>query len=101
MAQTALRSSLLQNLKDACLLDMDPTGMVDHNLWKSVDAKDKILLARGNQEYVVGIKGLPGRAGMSNKHKQVLAYSDPKFKILKQIVGSDAASIYMRTLGYA
>lgn len=101
MAQTALRSSLIPNLKNACLLDMDPTGMVDHNLWKSVDKNDKILLERGPVEYVVGIKGLPGRAGMSNKHKQMLINSDNNFQALKSIIGIDAFEIYMRTLQYA
>lgn len=100
MAQTALRSSLVSNLKDACLLDMDPTGMVDHNLWRSVDSSDKILLSRGPVEYVVGIKGLPGRSGMSNKHRQKLANPDNNFQALKHIVGEEAFSIYMRTLGY-
>jgi hypothetical protein len=101
MAQTALRKSLIPNLKNACLVDMDPTGMVDHNLWVSVDKKDKILLGRGHVEYVVGIKGLPGRAGMSNKHKQRLINSDHDFSALRKIVGEEAFSIYMRTLGHA
>jgi hypothetical protein len=101
MAQTAMKSSLVQNLRDACLVDMDPTGMVDHNLWRSVDKNNKILLERGSVEYVVGIKGLPGRAGMSNKHKQVLPNPDHNFEALKHLVGEYAFSVYMRTLGYA
>jgi len=97
MAQTSFKSKYIPRLKEICVKhaeDFDP--LLDHHLWCSVEENRKFFLKKDEKEYVVGIKGLPGRGGMSNKHDKLLFNFDYDFSFFKKIVGIEIASIYFK-----
>ena len=64
MASTVCRGKALQLLREICNSGLK--RMLDMNLWKTFDGS-KMLLSEHN---VIGIKGLPGRAGSGVGHRK-------------------------------
>lgn len=102
MAQTSFNSSLVERLKDFAIRhkeDFDP--LLDHHIWTSVPESKKIFMPKGKIEYVVGIKGLPGRSGMSVKHNKLLPIEDKNLDVFFEVLGEDVGNIYLRKFNYA
>ena len=83
MASTVVRGAALTLLKGLCANGM--TKMLDLNLWKTFGG-NKMLLSAHN---VIGIKGLPGRAGIGIGHRASFGMID-KDNTLKLWVGDYA-----------
>lgn len=88
MCTTALRSDLVPILKKICAANQD---MFDHLLWEH---KSTFYLKEHIIPPVIGVKGLPGRRGMTTKHRRVLPNADPSLTVFKQFVGDEAFLLY-------
>ena len=88
MCSTSLRSDLVPELKLICTSNMDS---FDHLIWEK---KKTFYLKEYTIPPVIGIKGLPGRAGMTTKHRRVLPNQDPTLQSFKQLVGEEAFYLY-------
>jgi hypothetical protein len=91
LCQTAMRRELLPRLDyvlHACLLSAQYG--VDAMLWARTPSAEKSLR---RSDTVVGIKGLPGRAGLGIGHRPVGSkwYADPGLSKLQSWIGPDAA----------
>lgn len=65
---------------------------VDFYFWHAVPREHWALTHTGT---VVGMKGLPGLAGLGMGHRPAGGWSsDPNLTVLKQLVGPDAAALY-------
>ena len=63
LASTVCRGSALQSFRDLCETGIQK--MIDVTLWKNFNGKKKLLQTRN----VIGIKGMPGRAGIGIGHR--------------------------------
>lgn len=95
MVQTAFKKSLIPNLKKICLKN---TTLLDYLLWTSVAQNKKFFLQKGPIEYVVGMKGLFGREGMTKNHKTILPTADPKLIFLRRILGEEVFEKYEKII---
>lgn len=84
LCQTALRRELVERLAGLC---RQPRPFIDIDLWKQGDG----VITRS--DFVVGIKGLPGRPGIGEGHRAAAGRSynaDPKLSTLRAWIGADA-----------
>lgn len=99
LACTGLQRLAYPALAAACMEAIQRrTGSVDLHLWQAVTARDNngALLfgpTRDNPRLCVGIKGLPGRPGVtSGWTRDMTGYTaDPELSALRQQIGDDAA----------
>lgn len=83
--QVAFTIKVLQNFKSTCAMGRK---FIDMNFFRSVQ-KEKVNLFNG-KDLAIGIKGLPGRAGIGMGHRMdVRLTPDPKFDKLKELIGED------------
>ena len=86
LCATAMRASLIPELRDLCEMG----AWIDVGLWKRCGSRGKLY----NAENVIGMKGMPGRPGVSQCHKQA---RDPRWTFdpdgakLREWTGPDAA----------
>lgn len=84
LCATAIHSSMIPELQQCCFM----RAWIDTTLWRKYGG-------RGDLYYdysVVGIKGLPGRPGVSAAHRNLPGpqwRSDPSMEMLKRWVGDD------------
>lgn len=88
LCQTAFRRTMLMDLAEVCKTNL----WIDTTLWQRNLRRG--YLYRGEQ--VIGIKGMPGRKGISTAHTEVSTQwgPDPDCSRLRQWVGKDAAKGY-------
>lgn len=87
LCQTGITASVIPLLKKICT-SID-SGSVDLRLWREFAGKKK-LSTRGT---VVGIKGLPGRPGLTVGWRSVSGYTpDPSLAFLESLIGEDVAN---------
>ncbi|HEY4970959.1 MAG TPA: glycosyltransferase family A protein [Steroidobacteraceae bacterium] len=86
LCQTGITSKVVPTLKRICA-SLDTGFFVDLRLWREFAGKKKLAK---NQNTVVGIKGLPGRQGLTAGWRSVVGYMpDPAMKFLESLVGGD------------
>jgi hypothetical protein len=88
MCTTSLRAGLVPALKKICAVNED---MFDHLLWEQ---KDTFYLKEFILPPVIGVKGLPGRRGMTTKHRRILPNNDASLNTFKEFVGQEAFLLY-------
>ena len=88
LCQTGIRSELLTRLEGLC---RRPSPFIDLALWHATG-----ILEATN--YVVSIKGMPGRPGIGVGHRPGPGgwTADPKLEQLQAWTGSAIAHLYMR-----
>jgi len=88
MCQTAIHRSLFSVFRSAIQTCMARNSFgVDTTLWRSIPANE---WAFTKQMTVVGIKGLPGRAGLGVGHRPDAKWTpDPQFVKLRSWIGDD------------
>lgn len=86
MVQTAFRSSHLATLKNICEIN---TIQIDNELWQSVKGSKYLLNTEESLKLVIGIKGMPGRPGVTLKHTIPLVWEDPFLENFKEFLGED------------
>lgn len=86
LCQTAMRKSMLQYLKNSVT-----SGELyfDIHLWKQVREKRIPHAMLNNLNLCVGIKGMPGRAGIGTGHKTNDFFIDPSGAQLRKWIGQD------------
>jgi len=88
LCSTAMRGAAIESFREAC---SNAPQFIDLELWRSHKSKQLF-----SGERVVGIKGLPGRAGIGIGHSARFAGSqDPLGRILRGWIGDDADT-YLR-----
>lgn len=89
MASTACRGAALALLKRLC---SEGSKRIDMDLWQGFRGP-KALLDTGN---VIGIKGLPGRAGIGVGHRGTFGDPDPTGEVLVGWIDAERAAAYDR-----
>ena len=85
LCQTGITSAVFPVLKRIC--SSIDTGFVDLRLWREFTGQKKLFR---NLNTVVGIKGLPGRLGLTAGWRSVTGYTpDPSLKFLESLIGAD------------
>lgn len=85
LCQTAFRRSMIQPIREVVA-----TGAwIDMTLWPKYLSRGKLWEGYN----VLGIKGMPGRAGVSNAHRETAKWGhyDPDLEKLREWIGRDAA----------
>lgn len=94
--QTAFKANVLEYLWVSCL--KRDSAFIDCRLWNKSSIKKKRIFV--DKISSVGIKGLPGRAGIGSGHrpgKHSHAFqSDTNWKVLKDWIGTDEANVYIQ-----
>jgi hypothetical protein len=80
LCSVACKGSALAMLREICAVG---SRTIDMDLWKRYRGPSKLLETRN----VVGIKGLPGRAGIGVGHRQTFGDPDPEGAVLKKLLG--------------
>lgn len=88
LCQTGFRKELLVVFEDAVNAG---ELFMDCTLWRLLRERNLKPLLFANQDYVIGMKGLPGRFGIGAGHQPIEQgfKRDPDFSILKAWVGAD------------
>jgi hypothetical protein len=91
LCQTGARRSVFPLLKKICANIIDKrvrdSGFIDLQLWREFTG---VKLLAKNRSSVVGIKGLPGRVGLTAGWRSVSGYRpDPTLNFLESLIGSD------------
>jgi hypothetical protein len=104
LCQTAFRARLLPYLAHAC---RKPVKFVDLELWRARRARWKFwepairrrVWPRSGQ--CVGIKGMPGRVGISKGHRppEDEYRQDPDGRLLVELIGAEDADVYLQQYG--
>ncbi len=94
LASTAFRGRMLEAIQYAC----ESRAWLDTYLWKRFGANQGFLWS---DIQVVGIKGMPGRAGVSAAHRQEVAgderwQTDLNLVTLERWIGKEDASAYLK-----
>jgi len=94
LASTAFRGRMLEAIQYAC----ESRAWLDTYLWKKFGANQGFLWS---DIQVVGIKGMPGRAGVSAAHRQEVAADDRwqrdlNLVTLERWIGKEDASAYLK-----
>lgn len=86
LSQTAIRASLYPSLMKSI-----NSGELyfDVHLWRQVRDSETPMLLLGNSSLGLGIKGMPGRGGITGYHRSKDFYLDSDFTVLKKWVGRD------------
>lgn len=87
LASTAVRGRALAMLREVCSAG---SRRIDMDLWRGFTGSKKLLDA----ENVVGIKGLPGRAGIGVGHRDTFGIPDPAGRVLVDWIGAERAAAY-------
>ena len=64
----------------------------DFELWRYAKCNKITFLTK--TQWCVGIKGLPGRPGVTAEHRRQLPFSDPNFLQLEEWIGKEDVQIY-------
>lgn len=85
LCQTAFRRSMIQPLRDVIASGQ----WIDMTFWPKYLSRGKLW----DGYNVVGMKGMPGRAGVSGAHRETAnwGHSDPNIDKLREWIGNDAA----------
>jgi glycosyltransferase involved in cell wall biosynthesis len=86
LCATAIKASHLQHVYDA----VEREGNTDHMLYQIVQERGTAIHLAPNGGLVVGLKGTPGRPGITPHHKTGYFNQDPTGAKLKQWIGSAA-----------
>lgn len=89
LAQTSFRKELLPTFEKAL---HSGNLYFDVTFWEKVHEAQTPALLATNKNLCIGIKGLPGRAGITGSHRSKDFMYDPEFKVLKEWIGNDANS---------
>lgn len=87
LAATACRDGALTALRDICAAE---SRRIDMDLWQAYRGR-RSLTTTAN---VVGIKGLPGRAGIGVGHRPTFGTPDPSGEVLIDWLGVERAKAY-------
>lgn len=96
LCATAMRGSLIPELREAC----ECRAWIDMHIWRRHSNIGKLYQG----ESVAGIKGMPGRPGVSAAHRNEPTgqwSGDPDGSRLRQWIGDDAASYARFRIGAA
>jgi hypothetical protein len=97
LCQTGMTASVIPLLRRICA-SID-TGFVDLLLWRGFTGDKKLTKDPGT---VVGIKGLPGRAGLTMGWRSHEGYTpDPSMAFLESLIGRDVENYRARARGCA
>lgn len=90
LCATSITKQLFPWLLKQCTISEDP--FLDVRLWNRAPGPSKVHFAGLDDRRVVGIKGMPGRAGYGTGHteKDRSANDDPDLVVLKRLMGEDA-----------
>lgn len=90
LCATAITKALYPWLLKQCTISEDP--FLDVRLWNRAPGVAKVHNPGLDGRRVVGIKGMPGRAGYGSGHteKDRSANMDPDLKVLRRLMGEDA-----------
>jgi cellulose synthase/poly-beta-1,6-N-acetylglucosamine synthase-like glycosyltransferase len=88
--QTGLRSNILDKLFVSCQKD---SAFVDARLWNKDCSK---FISQADRFHCVGIKGMPGRAGIGIGHRMKGSSNDPNLSTLTKWIGADDAQYYAK-----
>jgi hypothetical protein len=84
--QTAWRNTLIPKIYGICDVITDP--FIDMQLWRDTNTKKRIIL--DEKALCVGMKGLPGREGLTFGHKKPNMFiEDTDLKVLDSLIGDD------------
>ena len=88
LCQTAFSSRYFSAIHALC--QKDDSHFVDLHLWKNHDIGERALFEKENP-LCVGLKGLPGRQGVTAGHRldNRCWVKDPEYKIFKELLGHD------------
>ena len=86
MVQTAFKSSYIPILVTICKKNII---QIDNELWKAVEGSKYLLDTPESLYLVIGIKGMPGRPGITKKHTMPLPYEDPFLENFKHFIGEN------------
>ena len=81
--QTAFRTQHMGDVRR--IISKGDTNYIDIPLWR--DLGGALQFRRGHS---VGIKGMPGRGGLGNGHRNACREPDPGLDVLREWVGNDA-----------
>ena len=84
---TALRGPAVALMRKICERQV---SLVDIDLWRLFKGPKRFI----KDPQVCGIKGLPGRPGITNAHRSVTYTPDPDGAKLREYVGEEAARVY-------
>lgn len=87
LAATACRGAALAVLRGLCAAG---SRRIDMDLWQAFRGSRALVDSRN----VVGIKGLPGRAGIGVGHRADFGTPDPDGEVLAEWLGPDRAEAY-------
>lgn len=91
LCATAFRSSMLDEFMDLC----EQRAWLDTTLWSRYGSRGQLY----HDHSVIGIKGMPGREGVSAAHRNIPGpqwMGDPGGDILRQWIGAEDAKVYGR-----
>jgi hypothetical protein len=88
LGATALRGSAIDLLRRICAKG---SRIIDVDLWRDFNGAKTLLESRT----VVGIKGLPGRAGIGVGHRKSFGTPDDDGHVLRGWIGDERASEYL------
>jgi hypothetical protein len=86
LSQTAIRSSLIPMLKEAIY---SQNFYIDIELWKYARERNVPWALLHNTTLGVGLKGLPGRLGLTPSHRSKQCFIDSNYDVLHSWLGSD------------
>lgn len=96
LAQTAFKKEMIPILQDICkkalnIPDLHNKGLVDTVLWKYPIDKSKKMIVYCDKYLTMGMKGMPGRIGLTTHHNKTNAKykDDVDCKLLKSIINKD------------
>jgi hypothetical protein len=86
LCQTGITAAVFPTLRRICSMPV-PGGFVDLRLWAEFFGRTMLLPNLGT---VVGIKGQPGRVGLTAGWRYAAGYTpDPQLAFLKSLIGAD------------
>lgn len=91
LATTGFRAEYLSGVLEQ--LDAQGARAFDSHLWRWVK-QQRLPYTLVPQKNVIGMKGLPGRAGLGEWHTAPLPVPDPNFTKLEEWIGKDDAQHY-------
>jgi len=86
--QTGLQASILDKLLVACYKD---SAFVDARLW---DKNCRKFVFQDGPPHCIGVKGMPGRAGIGMGHRSKSFTTDHEFKTLERWIGKEDTNYY-------
>lgn len=88
LCQTGIRSDLLPLVRE---IAETGTPFIDKPLWRRVLRNRNLWLPENWKNSLVGIKGMPGRAGLGSGHQPLDQYApDHDLRVLRMLMGDEA-----------